>query len=184
MNSSTPRPAIEILAETLAVLSLGGACAFAMAQAGSLAAALAAGGAAAGAAALVLRRVDGAAEAEGAKFTLMDFLFEEDDSSVLLLDDAVTADEDELLLDDPLPKVSDDSRVVRLFGAAASAPRAQPAMIAPGEMVMRIEHWLGGAASGGSAAEPAPPAGNVASEEAKAALHAALADIRRSLRQA
>lgn len=183
MNSSAPRPAIEILAETMAVLSLGGACAFAVAQAGPLVAALAAGSVVAGAAALILRRSESVAEAGSAPLTPIDFVLVEKEESVLLLDDPVTAADDELLLDEPLPTVSDDSRVVRLFGAEA-APRAQPAMIAPGEMVTRIEHWLGGAGSGGGAAEPAPPAGNVASEDARAALHAALADIRRSLRQA
>ena len=75
---------------------------------------------------------------------------------------------EELLLDQ---HVTPPSRVVRLFGA-------QP-LPAPGELVTRIADYLetGRPAPSGGAA-----AGNGPSSDASAALHAALADIRRSLR--
>ena len=88
-------------------------------------------------------------------------------------------DDDALLLDDPLPVPQPESRVVRLFAVPdvdAAAPTA-----GPGEMIARIEHFLG---QGRGAPGDAPVArDNTASDEASAALHAALADIRRSLRQ-
>ena len=76
----------------------------------------------------------------------------------------------ELLLDDPLIEVEVDSRVVRLFARSDATP---------GELVARIEDYLGEnrnrpaiVAEEGSAAPP----------DASAALHAALANIRASLR--
>jgi hypothetical protein len=81
-----------------------------------------------------------------------------------------TEDETELLLDDPLVEIEEDSRVVRLFDRKEATP---------GELVARIEGYLGNgrpiplrSAEEGSAAPP----------DASAALHAALANIRASLR--
>ena len=77
---------------------------------------------------------------------------------------------DELLLDDPLIKVEDDSRVVRLFDRNEATP---------GELVARIEDYLGDGRR-----RPDFPAeeGLAAPPDASAALHAALANIRASLR--
>jgi hypothetical protein len=78
--------------------------------------------------------------------------------------------DDELLLDDPLIEVEEDSRVVRLFDREEATP---------GEMVARIEDYLGEGRSW-----PVIPAeeGSSAPPDASAALHAALANIRASLR--
>ena len=76
---------------------------------------------------------------------------------------------DELLLDDPLIEAQPDSRVVRLF------EREEPT---PGELVTRISDYLG-------SARPAPTletGQEVDRPDASAALHAALANIRASLR--
>jgi hypothetical protein len=83
----------------------------------------------------------------------------------------ITADEmGELLLDDPLVEIEPDSRVVRLFA------RAEPT---PGELVLRIEDYL----NDGRRA-PAPEAGAAEQRpaDASAALTAALANIRATLR--
>lgn len=74
----------------------------------------------------------------------------------------------ELLLDDPLVDIGDDARVVRLFA------RQEPT---PGEMVARIEDFLGDGGRRQTAdpnARPIPDAG--------AALQAALANVRASLK--
>jgi len=76
---------------------------------------------------------------------------------------------DELLLDDPLVDVEPDSRVVRLFDRDE---------VTPGELVARIEDYLG---DGHRRAIPAEE-GSAAPPDASAALHAALANIRASLR--
>lgn len=76
-----------------------------------------------------------------------------------------------LILDDPLVDVDSDSRVVRLF------ERQDPT---PGELVERISDFLGdgrGAAPGAQASIPP-----VVPADASTALHAALANIRASLR--
>ncbi|MFL6771403.1 MAG: hypothetical protein ACJ8E4_06765 [Sphingomicrobium sp.] len=70
-----------------------------------------------------------------------------------------------LLLDDPLIEVDPDSRVVRLFA------RQEPT---PGELVERIADFLG------EGRRPGLESG--APTDASAALHAALANIRASLR--
>jgi len=77
---------------------------------------------------------------------------------------------EELLLDDPLVEVEEDSRVVRLFDRDDATP---------GEMVARIEDYLGG-----ERRRPLAPAeeGSAAPPDASEALHAALANIRASLR--
>lgn len=81
--------------------------------------------------------------------------------------------EDELLLDDPIAPLAPDSRVVRLFEREQPEPLPEP-----GELVLRIADYLetGRVTRPPVEAEPARP-------DASAALHAALADIRRSLRQ-
>jgi len=80
--------------------------------------------------------------------------------------------EDELfILDDPLVQPSPDSRVVRLF------ERQEPT---PGEMVDRITEFLGGSRQ--PAPVPQRPVEDQFSVDASAALHAALANIRASLR--
>lgn len=83
----------------------------------------------------------------------------------LLLDNVL----DELLLDDPLVAAA-DSRVVQLFA------RQEPT---PGELVLRISDFLN---DGGrpQAAKPSPVEQQY--PDASAALHAALANIRASLR--
>ena len=82
--------------------------------------------------------------------------------------------EEELLLTDPIEQPDEDSRVVRLF--------APETLQVPGELAERIDDWLDGARSrlGAKGDEPRRGHGPAASP-ASAALHTALADIRRSL---
>ena len=91
-------------------------------------------------------------------------------SSIAELDELLLEPKDEvLILDDPLVEPTIDSRVVRLFA------RPDPT---PGELIERISDFLGDgrrAALEGQAS-PAVPA------DASTALHAALANIRASLR--
>jgi hypothetical protein len=190
MNWNAKRPRIERAAEWGAICSVGAAVAFALSRLtpfGPLAAAGAALGAAA-AAWLVLAFVEQGEHAAAPAFAVVDFPPAESD--VVLLLEARPGDDDlhdALLLDDPLPR--EESRVVRLFGPAAETaapPAAVPAALAPpGEMLARIEDFLGAGRAGtggGGPAEPATP-GRRESAEASAALHAALADIRASLRR-
>jgi hypothetical protein len=102
------------------------------------------------------------------------------EEDVLLLDEMV--EEEPLLLDDPLPQLRDDSRVVRLFAALPDAEPAAPP-VGPGEMIARIEDFLGHSRPASTCGQTRG-ASKAASEDASAALHSALADIRRSLRQA
>ncbi len=76
----------------------------------------------------------------------------------------------ELLLDDPLVEIAPDSRVVQLFA------KPEPT---PGELVLRIEDYLSDGRRG-----PAANEGAVGQQpiDASAALQAALANIRASLR--
>lgn len=78
--------------------------------------------------------------------------------------------DDVLLLDDPLIEIEPESRVVQLFA------KAEPT---PGELVLRIEDYLGDGRR-----PPAPDASTPEQRpiDASAALHAALANIRASLR--
>jgi hypothetical protein len=88
-----------------------------------------------------------------------------------VLDELLLEAKDELLeLDDPLVEPEPDSRVVQLFA------RPEPT---PGELVERIADFLGDGRR--PAAAPALP-GNNSAPDASAALHAALANIRASLR--
>lgn len=77
---------------------------------------------------------------------------------------------DELLLDDPLVENAPDSRVVRLF---------TPPERTPGELVLRIEDYLN---DGRRAPESEADAAEQRPADSSAALHAALANIRASLR--
>ena len=92
---------------------------------------------------------------------------------------APVADEvagDELLLEDRLDEPGQDSRVVRLF--------APETLAMPGDLAARIDDWLEGARTR-TAARPGLAVNGgghgPASSPASAALHAALADIKRSL---
>ena len=76
---------------------------------------------------------------------------------------------DELLLDDPLIEADPEGRVTRLFGEQAHAPAV---------LVARIADYLGDRP--GQGAEAREQQGQPA--DASAALHAALANIRASLR--
>jgi hypothetical protein len=99
-----------------------------------------------------------------------------EDMGELLLDTPYLSSlDDELILDDPIAPAAGGSRVVRLF--------APETIAAPGELADRIDSWLEGArgrqrpvvaASGGGLGPTSSPA--------SAALHAALDDLRRSLR--
>ena len=78
-------------------------------------------------------------------------------------------DKDELLLDDPLTEVAADSRVVRLFERNDRTP---------GELVLRISDYLSEQGKTPSSIDP-----QVEQQvDASAALHAALANIRATLR--
>ena len=109
-------------------------------------------------------------EPEPTKFALGAFepaIFELAEPSELVLTDGdrlhlFAADDEPLVLDDILAEIGPDSRVVRLFDRAA--------MPTPGELNERVDRHLGKAADGSSPAD------------ASAALHQALAELRRSLR--
>ncbi len=178
MNWKASRPAIEIAAEWIAAACLGGAVGFALAQFGAgLALAAASGALVAVAGLLVAGRVDCRSDPL-ARFVPVGFL-SGDEEEVLLLDQPIDSG-DALLLDDPLPALNEESRVVRLFAVQPpSRNEAAPPIAGPGEMVTRIEDFLGL----GRGATPAAPTSRAQSLDASAALHAALADIRRSLRQ-
>ena len=180
MNWKAERPAIEIAAEWIAAACVGGAIAFAvwrLAPLGSgILAAAAAGVLGAIGALVVMNRVDRAGRPLAERFVPVDFT---DEADVLMLDDPIGRDEP-ARLEYPLPAISEDSRVVRLFAVPPMAGEAAP-LPAPGEMAARIETFLGGTRAGTAAEPDEAPAG---AADASAALHAALADIRRSLRQA
>lgn len=88
------------------------------------------------------------------------------------VDELILEEKDELLiLDDPLVEPNPDSRVVRLF------ERQEPT---PGELVDRISEFLGGVRQ--PAPVPQRPVEDAHNVDASAALHAALANIKASLR--
>ena len=184
MDWKAKRPRIEIVVECGAACVVGAAVGFALLRlgAGGIVVAGAAGVATAAMALCVLALVDRDAGTARSEFALVDLpLAGDTQDDVLLLDAANECHApttDELLLDDPLPLAS-ESRVVRLFTAAPDVG-AGGVIPAPGEMLARIETFLG--TGRGSAFESAPPAHD-ASVDASAALHAALADIRASLRR-
>lgn len=182
MNRKASPPAIETAAISIAVLSLGGAMGFAVARLAPLDAgpieASGAGLLAALAGWVLIGRVDrGRGPQSLAAAVAVDVM----DEDALLLDQI---DEDEaLLLDDPLPLLRDDSRVVRLFAALPGDSEGAAPLIGPSEMIARIEDFLG-QSHASSTGEPARSASQGAPADASTALHMALADIRRSLRQA
>jgi hypothetical protein len=199
MDLTARRPGIEIAAEWIAACCLGGAVGFAalkLASVGLLG--VLCMSVVAAVAALLVQGLAG--RDRGASVSLFEPTAYPDKEvseyvgeyhEVLLLDAPVDADEllldtplvdaDELLLDTPIVS-RDGSRVVRLFGDATQPGADAAAIPAPGEMLARIEDFLGVARGSAAAAEPASHA-NLPSADASAALHAALADIRRSLRQ-
>ncbi len=113
----------------------------------------------------IMRRTDRAAPATIAPFEAA--AIEPVEPGELLL----TADDEVLILDDPLVEPPSDSRVVRLF------ERQEPT---PGELVDRITDFLGGSRQ--PALVPQRPVEDQYSVDASAALHAALANIKASLR--
>ena len=166
-------PAIEIAAAWTASACLGAAVGFAVARiapfgAGIVAASVAGLFVALAGLALIGRVDRRRGQPLAPVAALEDYLVTD---NVLLLDQPF--EEEALLLDDPI--AAGDPRVVRLF--AEQPPSAAAPFAGPGEMAARIERFLGqprGGVTGG---------GQAVSEDASAALHSALADIRRSLRQ-
>ncbi|RST31660.1 hypothetical protein HMF7854_13060 [Sphingomonas ginkgonis] len=100
----------------------------------------------------------------------------------LLLDQLLAPENDELLLDDPLPEADRDARVVQLFGPGTGRP-----LPTAGELSARIDAHLlkgaGGATTAGVAEGIAGPGASVhpLNADASAALHHALADLKRTL---
>ena len=99
-----------------------------------------------------------------APFALAELEFEELDELLLTEADRVDSPtgDDELVLDDILANLGEDSRVVRLFDASA--------MPTPGQLRARVDRHLGQARAAHAASD------------ASAALHDALAELRLSLR--
>ena len=168
MNLTAPAHPIERVAIAVAGSSLGAATAFATIKLAPLAglplmsASLAAGAAMAGVGLMLLRWVGGP-PATAQELEPIDFV-------KILAEDPL--EYDELLLDEPVVP-EQESRVVQLFGAH-QPPEPLPE---PGELVTRIATYLdSGRGAPRAPAEPIPMRA-----DATAALHAALADIRRSL---
>lgn len=157
---------LEGVVDFAAAATLSAAIAYAAAGAiGSSAAVLAAAGAAFFVPLIGLRQLDGGDQSFSLPpFALADLPQAEFDELLLTEADRVEAPDspaaaEELVLDDVLADLGEDSRVVRLFDASA--------MPTPGQLRARIDRHLGQAA--------------VASTDASAALHEALAELRRSL---
>ena len=175
-----PHP-LEIAAAAISVTSLGGATAFAIfalvPRTGHLltiAASL--GGLMATCAGLyVLSRVGAPRRVDSRGFRLVDFVDAMGEPVALEPWSDDEAAEDELLLDDPIASLDPDSRVIRLFQPEQPEPLPEP-LPEPGQLVARIADYLG---SGRGAASPA--VNEPVRHDASDALHAALADIRRSL---
>jgi len=147
---------VEVIAEWGAPVLLVVAAGWAASAAGLPLAAVAAAGTIALAIGVVTMRLAGGAPIEA-----------EAGFEPVPLVDAVLVDE--LLLDDPLVEMEPDSRVVQMFARQERTP---------GELVLRIEDYL----SDGRRT-PAPEAAvEQRSVDASTALHAALANIRASLR--
>ncbi len=185
MNWKATPSRIEIAATSIAAACLGGAVGFAVARIGPLGAgvveAIVAGCLAALAGWILIGQVDrhrrlelivSAASPEG----------EVTDEDVLLLDQFVK--DETLLPNGALPVLRDDSRVVRLFGAHPVGVGPATPLTGPGEMIARIEEFLCQPRGSAVITKPERGAGRAAADDASAALHVALADIRRSLRQA
>ena len=150
-----PHP-VEKLADWGAPIVLACAAAWASSSAGLPLAAKAATGVMALLAGIVAMRMAGPAQLVG-------------DASFEPVEFEPKGGEGELLLDDPLVEVAPDSRVVRLFA------RNDPT---PGELVLRISDYLSEQGKAPVALDP-PVEQQV---DASAALHAALANIRATLR--
>ena len=157
---------LEEIADWTAAAAIAAAVGFAMARAtGSIAAILAAAGAALVLALIALRQLaDDGPGFELASFPLADLPPAGFDELLLSEADRLDAAQppataDELVLDDVLSQLGEGSRVVRLFDASA--------MPTPGQLRARIDSHLG---------QAVPP-----SLDASAALHEALAELRRSL---
>lgn len=156
---------LEQAAEWLAPATLGAACGWAALALGLGVAAMA-GGAMLGltTGAVAMRMAGGPIEAALPAFEPA-ALSAENECGELLLEEQDSV----LELDDPLVAPEADSRVVRLFA------RPEPT---PGELVDRIADFLGE----GRSASDVPVPINAPVPDASAALHAALANIRASLR--
>lgn len=115
----------------------------------------------------IMRRADQAAPAAVAPFEAAKIEPIAVEPGELILE----AKDEVLILDDPLVEPLPDSRVVRLFD------RQEPT---PGELVDRIADFLGGSRQ--PAPVPQRPVEDQYSVDASAALHAALANIKASLR--
>jgi hypothetical protein len=114
-----------------------------------------------------MRKVGSGAQATLAPFETPEIEPIEPEMEELLLE----AKDELLILDDPLIEPEPDSRLVRLFA------RPEPT---PGELVDRIADFLAGDRQ--PALVPQRPAEDRYSVDASAALHAALANIKASLR--
>jgi hypothetical protein len=170
MNWAGKQHPIETLAEWVAPALLAAAAGWAVWLAMLPVTTIVVAAAAAFAAGLVAMRVAGNGNAEAAsRFEPAEL---EPVSPASELDELLLGPADAvLILDDPLIEVASDSRVVRLFA------RQDPT---PGELVDRIADFLGD----GRGAPPLvdAPAEAMHPADASTALHAALANIRASLR--
>ncbi len=185
MNWKSTPSRIEIAATSIAAACLGGAVGFAVARIAPFGAGLIEASVAGLLAVLVGWAMIGRVDSRRGLPLLVPVAPSEGnvtDKDVLLLDQPV--DDEALLLDDPLPVLRDDMRVVRLFAAHPLGAEASAPLAGPGEMIERIEKFLGQPRGSVAIAMPEHGAGRAAAEDASAALHVALADIRRSLRQA
>jgi hypothetical protein len=164
---------IEQSLDVVAAAAFAAAVAFAALRFGAVAAAVA--GAASFAAVFRILGVIGAtapafpiefeapelpAAIEPEEMLLTDVYRPEDEEDELVLDNILPAPDAVLVLEDVLARLSEDSRVIRLFDPAA--------MPTPGEMKSRVDRHL----------QDSPVRTADASEE----LHTALADLRKSLR--
>ena len=167
MDVAADKSRAETAIEWTAALALGAAGGFAAFA--TLPVAAMAGG---GGAALALTLVGLAAMRRAGRHHPAEFAFD-----FVPWAEAVTVEEP-LELVDRIDAPASDSRVVRLF--------APDTIDAPGALAARIEDWLDGArqriGEGGERLAAATPGHGPQSSPASASLHAALADIRRSLR--
>ncbi|MEQ7873060.1 hypothetical protein ABDK56_03520 [Sphingomonas sp. ASV193] len=164
-NPGVAERALDLFVIAIA-MAAGGGCALLLAASPAAVALWAAIG---GAAAALAMNVAGRAKQRPARSFGLDYAWP-------ALDEA---EDDTLLLDDPLPAAPSDSRVVRLF--------APETLAVPGELAERIERWLGEARDRGVGEARVVSSERRDDEPAKAgpasaAFHAALTDLRRSLR--
>ena len=168
MKAVQKQHVLETVVEWVAPMLLAAAFAWAGFRLGApLAGALAAAIVAFAGGVGVMRKADSGSSATLAPFETPEIEPVEPELVELLLE----AKDELLILDDPLIEPTPDSRVVRLF------ERQEPT---PGELVDRIADFLGGDRQ--PAPVPQRPAEDRYNVDASAALHAALANIRSSLR--